>query len=56
MSKLPWAKYLFSMLGVAIVITLVAKYITSTPLFLIPLALGLYWLFVRGFTRIKGYQ
>jgi hypothetical protein len=56
MSKLSWAKYLFGIWCVAVVLALVAKYITSTPLVLILLSLGLYWLFVRGFAKIKGYQ
>jgi hypothetical protein len=55
MSKLPWAKYLFSIWGVAIVIALVAKFITASVLVLIPLSLGLYWLLVQGFAKIKDY-
>ncbi|GAB3314585.1 hypothetical protein GCM10027299_02870 [Larkinella ripae] len=55
MSKLPWAKYLFSILSAAIAVALVAKFITPNVLVLVPLALGLYWLFLRGFSRLKGY-
>lgn len=56
MSKFPWAKYLFSLWGAGILVALVAKFITANPLVLVPLSLGLYWIFVRGFAKIKGYQ
>jgi hypothetical protein len=56
MSKLPWAKYLFSVWIVAILVALTAKFITANVLVLVPLSLGLYWLSIRGFTKIKGYQ
>ncbi len=56
MSKLPWAKYLFSIWGTALVLALVARFITTSALVLIPVSLGLYWVFVRGFAKIKGYQ
>lgn len=56
MSKLPWTKYIFSIWGVALVLALVAKFITARVLVLLPLSLGLYWLFVRGFAKIKGYR
>lgn len=56
MSKLPWAKYYFSFLGAVLLVALVAKFVTANVLVLIPLAVGLYWLFIRGFTRIKGYE
>ncbi len=56
MSKLPYAKYVFSIWVVAIILALVAKFITASVLVLIPLSLGLYWIFVRGFAKIKGLQ
>lgn len=55
MSKLSWAKYLFSIWGVAIIVALTAKFITSSVMLLVPLSLGLYWLFVRGFAKLRGY-
>lgn len=56
MSKLPYAKYLFSIWAVAIVLALVAKFITANVLVLITLSLGLYWISVRGLAKIKGLQ
>ncbi|MFD2572594.1 hypothetical protein ACFSUS_18285 [Spirosoma soli] len=56
MPKLPWAKYLFSIWGVAILITLTAKFITTNVLILAPLSVGLYWLLVKSFAKIRGYQ
>ncbi len=56
MSKLSWAKYYFSFLGAAILVALLSKFVTPNVLVLIPLAIGLYWLFLRGFANIKGYE
>lgn len=56
MNKLPWAKYQFSIWIVAILISLVAKYITSEILLLLPLSIAIYWFSVKCFTRINGYQ
>lgn len=56
MSKRPYAKHIFSILLVAIVLALVAKFIIASVLVLIPLSLGLYWIFVRSFAKIKGLQ
>lgn len=56
MSKLPWAKYLFSVWVVAIIVSLTAKFVTANVLVLVPLSVGLYWLSVQGFAKIRGYQ
>jgi|GEM_PF-2856043 len=56
MSKLPWAKYSFSILIVAIVAIIVAKFLTTSPFVLVPLCMGLYWLSVRSLAKLKGYQ
>jgi hypothetical protein len=56
MNKLSWAKYLFSIWIVAISISIIAKYIISEPLLLIPISIGIYWISVKSFAKIKGYQ
>ncbi|MBE9460884.1 hypothetical protein ACFP1I_19900 [Dyadobacter subterraneus] len=56
MSKLPWTKYFFSIWIVAITAGMVAKYVTTSLLLLIPLSLVLYWMSVRSLAKIKGYE
>lgn len=56
MSKLPWAKYYFSIFIVAVLATIVAKFVTTNPLILIPLSVVVFWVSIKGFSRIRGYQ
>lgn len=56
MSKLPWAKYLFSIWIVAILACLAAKFVTTSLVLLVPFSLFSYWMSVRGLAKIKGYE
>ncbi|MBO0951599.1 hypothetical protein [Fibrella forsythiae] len=56
MSKLPWAKYYFSFIAAALLVALLAKFVTTNVVVMPALAVGLYWLFLRGFASIKGYE
>ncbi|WP_159468035.1 hypothetical protein [Dyadobacter sp. 3J3] len=56
MSKLPWSKYLFSIWIVAILTCLMAKFVTTSLLLLVPLSVVLYWMSVRSLAKIKGYE
>jgi hypothetical protein len=56
MDKLSWTKYFFGIWIVAVLISLVAKYLTANVLVLVPLSLALYWLSVKGMARINGYE
>lgn len=56
MSKLPWAKYLFSTWIVALISCLTARFITTSLFLLVPLSLVLYWMSVRSLAKIKGYE
>jgi len=55
MDKLPYAKYQFSIWIVAILASIFVKFITDSPFVLVPLCVGMYWISVKGFSRIKGY-
>lgn len=56
MYKLPYAKYYFSIMIVAILTCAVAKFATDSLLILIPFAVVLFLVSVKGFNKIKGYQ
>jgi hypothetical protein len=55
MDKLPWAKYFFAIWIVALLASMVAKYITNNWLVLAPLCILLYWVSVKSLGRVKGY-
>lgn len=56
MSKLPWAKYIFSALGTALIVLLADQFLTFNMVSVIVLCAISYWTILQGFHRIKGYD
>lgn len=56
MSKLPWAKYLLSALGAALIILLADQFLSLTLVSAAGLCIISYWAILQGFNRIKGYN
>jgi hypothetical protein len=56
MNKLPYAKFIFAFYIVALIVFVVAKFLTTSIFILVPLALGLYWMSVKSLAKINGYQ
>lgn len=56
MSKLPWAKYIFSALGTALIVLLADQFLTLNIVSVMVLCAISYWTILHGFHRIKAYN
>ncbi len=56
MDKLPYAKYVFSLWIVAIITSLIAKYLISNAFALFAISAALFWPSVKAFSLAKAYR